>query len=325
MIRPALFSLFTLFLVVTGESVLARDEQDARDWLERMSRAAQSLNYIGTFVYQNRGNLDAMRIIHAMDEQGERERLLSLTGPRREVLRDNQMVTCILGDSRSVYVNKSRPRTPFPVSFPKELMQLEKYYQFELEQEDRVAGRKCRVVAVKPRDELRYGRRLCVHEGSHLLLRSELTDADGRAIEQVMFTSVEFPEHIDNRALLPELSSADFTWKREPDQQPQAGGRAAESRWKVFQVPDGFMLMDHSWHQLSADEPGVEHWVYSDGLASVSVYIEVSGNREDSYSGVSHRGALNAYGTMVEGHYVTVVGEVPRRTVEMIGNSVRLK
>lgn len=325
MIRSAFLSLLTGALVVVLDPVRANDSDDARRWLEHMSKAAQSLNYAGTFVYQNQGHLEAMHIIHAMDDRGERERLLSLTGPRREVLRDNQVVTCILGDSRSVHVNKSRPRTPFPVSFPNELMQVEKHYSFEVKGEDRVAGHDCRVVAVKPRDDLRYGRRLCVHEDSHLLLRSELTSPDGHAIEQVMFTSVKFPDRIDDKALLPDLSSADFTWHREPEQQPEPGDRAAESRWKVFEVPDGFMLTDHSWHQLSANEPGVEHWVYSDGLASVSVYIEASRSRDERYSGVSHRGALNAYGTMVEGHYVTVVGEVPRETVEMIGKSVRIR
>ena len=86
------------------------------------------------------------------------------------------------------------------------------------------------------------------------------------------------------------------------------------------------MLTDHNWHQLSADEPGVEHWVYSDGLASVSVYIEQSqGGSQEGYRGMAHRGALNAYGTMVAGHYVTVVGEVPRQTVELIGKSVRIR
>jgi sigma-E factor negative regulatory protein RseB len=302
----------------------AQAEADVQKWLERMSMAAHSLNYIGTFVYQHDGRLEAMQIIHAMDEAGERERLMSLTGPRREVIRDNQIVTCILGDRQAVHVNKSRPRTPFPVSFPTELMELEKYYAFEVEGEDRVAGHACRVVAVKPRDSMRYGRRLCVHETSHLLLRSELTDAAARPIEQVMFTDVAFPEHIDEAALLPDMSSADFTWKQEPEQAPEPGDVNGDSRWKVFQVPDGFMLTDHSWHQLTADEPGVEHWVYSDGLASVSVYIEKA-RSDEKYAGISHRGALNAYGTMVAGHYVTVVGEVPPETVEMIGRSVRIK
>jgi len=301
-----------------------RAEAEVQQWLERMSMAARALNYTGTFVYQHQGQLEAMQIIHAMDEAGERERLVSLTGPKREVIRDNQIVTCILGDRQAVHVNKSRPRTPFPVSFPTELMELEKYYVFEVQGDDRVAGHDCRVVAVKPHDRMRYGRRLCVHEISHLLLRSELTDAEGRSIEQVMFTEVEFPEHIDEADLLPDLGSADFTWKQEPEHSPEPGNVNGGSRWKVFEVPEGFMLTDHSWHQLTADEPGVEHWVYSDGLASVSVYIEEARNK-DKYSGVSHRGALNAYGTMVAGHYVTVVGEVPPETVEMIGKSVRIK
>lgn len=325
MLRPTFPRLLAVALLV-AQSPLWADvaTDDARQWLERMSKAAQSLNYTGIFVYQIEGKLEAMRVIHAMDEDGERERMFSLTGPKREVLRDNQVVTCILGDRQAVHVNRSRPRSPFPFSLPKELMQLEKNYSFKILGEDRVAGRDCRVVAVQPRDKLRYGRRLCVSDDSHLLLRSELTSPDGHVIEQVMFTSVEFPQKIDASALVPDLSGADFSWQREPEKQPEPGDKTSDSSWKVLQVPDGFMLTDHSWHQLSADEPGVEHWVYSDGLASVSVYIEAS-RGEDDYNGVSHRGALNAYGTMVGDFYVTVVGEVPRRTVEMIGKSVRIR
>ena len=317
--------LRTAGLLLGGLLLVCRvsaEEVTARGWLERMSMAGQSLNYSGTFVYQHQGHLEAMHIVHAMDDEGERERLVSLTGPRREVLRDNQVVTCIMGDRQSVHVNRSRPRTPFPMSFPTELMTLEKHYSFELQGEGRVAGRDCRLVSVKPRDQLRYGRRLCVHEDSHLLLRSELTSASGKSIEQVMFTEVEFPDAIDETTLLPDLSDAGYSWQREPDPAPDAAIGQAKSDWVIGAVPDGFMLTDHRWHQLSADEPGVEHWVYSDGLASVSVYIEKARSK-DSYNGTSHRGALNAFGTMVNGYYITVVGEVPRETVEMIGRSVR--
>jgi sigma-E factor negative regulatory protein RseB len=63
--------------------------------------------------------------------------------------------------------------------------------------------------------------------------------------------------------------------------------------------------------------------VYSDGLASLSVYVEKSQDDQVPYGGATHRGALNVSGSMVDGHYVTVIGEVPRRTVERIGASVR--
>jgi len=300
-------------------------EADAQQWLERMSLASRSLNYTGTFVYQHQNSLEAMRIVHAVDESGERERLLSLTGPKREVLRDNQIVTCILGDSQAVMVNKSRPRTPFPASFPNKVIALEKNYRCRVMGEDRVAGLPCRVVAVESRDDYRYGRRFCVHDQSHLLLRSQLTDAKGHVIEQMMFTTVTFPQSVSDKELLPNLDGANFTWQREPEQQADPGDSSRDSRWEVMQVPDGFMLTDHNWHQLSAHEPGVEHWVYSDGLASVSIYIEKSRKKHDVYSGRSHRGALNAFGTMVADHYVTVVGEVPHQTVELIGKSVRFQ
>jgi sigma-E factor negative regulatory protein RseB len=157
------------------------------------------------------------------------------------------------------------------------------------------------------------------------VLRSELTGPGNQVIEQVMFTSIEFPEKIPRDVLLPELNGTGFTWEHQPEQEPPRDEAAGASRWEVGTVPAGFMLTDHNWHHLSAQDAGVEHWVYSDGLASVSVYIEKSHQAHDSYSGVSHRGALNAFGTMVSGYYVTVVGEVPRETVELIGNSVRLR
>ncbi|HFD79327.1 MAG TPA: transcriptional regulator [Gammaproteobacteria bacterium] len=314
-----------LAAVLAAPALVAAATDDARQWLEDMSRASRSLNYKGVFVYQHDDRLEAMRIVHAMDDEGERERMFSLTGPKREVLRDNEVVTCILGDSRSVIVNRSQPRTPFPASFPRELQDLEKYYEFKVMGEDRVAGLGCRRVEVQPRDRYRYGRRLCVHDDSRLLLRSELTGSDGRAIERIMFTSVEFPPQIESRELLPQLDSADFSWKRESDQPQAAVGQSRSPRWEVTDVPAGFMLTDHNWHHLPAHQAGVEHWVYSDGLASVSVYIEKSPQPGDSYSGTSHRGALNAFGTMVDGYYVTVVGEVPLETVERIGRSVRIR
>lgn len=305
---------------------LASSDTDARYWLERMAVASRNLNYTGTFVYQHQGQLEAMRIIHASDSGDERERLMSLTGPEREILRDNQVVTCILGDREAVHVNRSRPRSPFPANFPESLTELEQYYSFSVGGEDRVAGLACRVVEVRPRDNFRYGRRFCVHDDSQLLLRSELTSPAGEPVERMMFTSVSFPERISDQELLPDINGADYSWKLEPDSKsPEPGNDIPDSDWKVIRVPDGFMLTDHNWHQLTAHAPGVEHWMYSDGLAGVSVYIEKAPGEQDSYQGVTHRGALNAYGTMVEGYYVTVVGEVPMKTVELIGKSVRIR
>jgi sigma-E factor negative regulatory protein RseB len=62
--------------------------------------------------------------------------------------------------------------------------------------------------------------------------------------------------------------------------------------------------------------------VYSDGLASVSVFIERSGDPVPVAAGYSSLGAINTYSTLRGGYQITVVGEVPASTVRQIAASV---
>jgi sigma-E factor negative regulatory protein RseB len=318
--------LVMAFLLSVGAGICTADESEARSWLERMVEGARAVNYSGSFIYRHADRVDAMRIVHAAGEYGEREKLSSLTGPRREVIRDNREVTCILGDRQSVMVNKRRQRGPLPVHFPEDISSIERNYRFKLDGGDRVAGRPCQVVALVPRDAYRFGRRLCLDKENNLLLRSELTDDRGKVIELVMYTEIEFPENIADDALASDLDESGFRRTRQTDMaEAQAPVSAAESEWEVASVPEGFTLMDYMHHRMGKKALRVDHWVFGDGLANVSVYIEKAGPDENTYSGVSHRGGLSAYGTMTSGHHVTVVGEVPLATLELIGKSVRRK
>lgn len=318
------FTLAVGLSVWAGGGVAA--DADARLWLERMAEGAQSVNYIGSFIYQRGARVNAMRIVHAAGERGEREKLSSLSGPMREVVRDNRAVTCILGDQQSVMVNKSRPRPPSPAMFPKDIDGIERYYRFVLDGTDRVAGRPCQVVALVPRDIYRYGRKLCLDEDRNLLLRSELTDNQGQVIELVMFTEIEFPETIDDDAFKTDMDEKGFRWVRQPDaDESPAPVSADDSAWAIGAVPDGFALMDYMRHHMGQEPQPVDHWIFGDGLASVSVYVEMAKPGENAYSGVSSRGGLNAFGSMHDGYHVTVVGEVPLATLELIGKSVQKK
>lgn len=309
-----------------ASSVALAEVETARNWLEQMSRSVQAANYRGTFVYQHADRIEAMNIVHAGKGDNEWEKLSSLTGPKREVIRNNQMVTCILGDKQSVVLNKSRPRQPFPAGFPEDLSNIEKHYSFQFTGNDRVAGIDCRLVAIQPRDQYRYGRRLCISPDNKILLRSELTSEAGKVIEQVMFTRIEFPATISEQELRPEYQGSNYSWVREPELSFKGKAEyTPDGNWRFTNVPDGFMQTSHSWHNLSESDPAVEHWVFSDGLASVSVYIEKARPKDETYTGISRRGALNAFGTMARGHYITVVGEAPLVTLEMIGKSAHYK
>jgi len=313
-------SLF-FFLVISAAAVGSEIPKDARAWLEKMSHAAQTLSYDGIFVYLHDGGLEAMHIVHRSDGQGERERLLSLNGAAREVIRDNHSIACILPDSKSVVVDKSRPKKLFPSPLTDQnIPQLESYYTLLLGEQNRIADHAAQVVVVKPKDEYRYGYRLWIGADSGLLLKSDMVDDNGNAVEQIMFTQMNVRSEIPDAELEPAVSGKEFKWFMDPGE--RSAPMPVDRQWQVMRLPAGFVLTQHRKHHLPASEMPVQHMVYTDGLATVSVYIEQGEPGKDLLDGVSRMGAVNAYGRMIGDHQITVVGEVPEATVRLIAESV---
>lgn len=309
---------FAAVLLCAAGPLAAQD--GARQWLNDMSSALRTLNYDGTFVYLHDGKLEAMRIIHQVDGGVEKERLLSLTGSAREVLRDNKAVTCIMPDSKSIMVGQSRPSQPFP-EVPHNLDSLLQHYQFESIGDDRIAGHMTRVIAITPRDGYRYGYHFWIDQDSKMLLKSDLTGIDGAPVEQVMFTQVGIGSSIPAAALEPSLSGKEYAWYRQANGELAQTEQRNKSGWQVQRLPDGFRLMNYQHRRLRPDSPGAEHLVFSDGLATVSVYIEPVTTGRDILDGLSRMGAMHAYGKRTNGQQVTVVGAVPAATVEMMARS----
>jgi sigma-E factor negative regulatory protein RseB len=309
-----------LLLLLAAAAAPVHAELTARQWLDAMAGALQSLDYKGTFVYLHDGKLEAMRISHRREGQAEKERLVSLTGSAREVIRDDQSVTCIMPDSKSVMVGRSRPRQPFPM-LPRDLDSIEKYYRFDSAGNDRMAGIMARVVAITPRDAYRYGYRLWIARDSKMLLKSDLTGAQGNPIEQMMFTQVDVGVGVAG-ADLPVAPGEDPPAWHHQDIRGVVTAEPGEQRWEVRRLPDGFSLTDFQRKRMHPGDEGTDHLVYSDGLATVSVYVETAAADDNSLLGLSSMGAMNAYGLVIDGHQVVAVGEVPAVTVEMMARSV---
>lgn len=310
-----------LLVVLLAACGHAFAEDGAREWLDEMSSALQTLDYDGIFVYLHDDKLEAMRIIHRMDPGGQRERLVSLTGSAREVLRDDKAVTCIMPDNRSVMVGQSRPRQPFPV-VPKDLDSVSPFYALEDVGDDRMAGYSARVIAITPRDAYRYGYRFWIDKNTRMLLKSDLTDVDGKPIEQVMFTRLVIGTDIPSDDLQPSLTGDGYAWHRQEDIHQSPSSTAGEPGWRVGRLPGGFKLTNFQHKRMREGRGDAEHMVFSDGLATVSVYVEASPAERPGFMGLSSMGAMNAYRVMQDDSQVTVVGEVPAATVEMIATSM---
>ena len=286
-------------------------------WLKLVGEAKKELNYHGTFVYAHGDQLESMKVVHASGVNGERERLIHLNGSPREVIRNNDLVTCIFPEDRTVLVAHRSNLATSPFVQAESLAIFEKYYHLSLGERQRIAGLETQTVNLEPKDIYRYGYRFWISSGG-LLLRSDLLGADGLAIERIMFAEIHVVDEIPHKMMMPAVNLDGFEWFRQP---PPV--ELSEGRWQIDNLPEGFSLKSRNIRTSDGDaSTPVEHLVVSDGLASISVFVEEQGEHAEDRMGSFQVGALNGYGRMVNGHMVVVVGEVPTATVELIAQSV---
>jgi sigma-E factor negative regulatory protein RseB len=274
--------------------------------LARMASALRSLSYEGILVYAHDSRLETLRIVRRVENGKVHELLESLNGPVRMVTREQDQVTCHLANESPILVRSKglgsdllRPRALNPEA-------LAPHYVLHPLGEARVAGRQTDVVGIIPRDALRYGYRFYLDVDSGLPLKSDLMGTEAKPIEQIVFTSL---------TLHPEAPSDTDPPAATARSSPQAPASQQTGPWRFKGMPAGFELVMADRSAIAAGS-NTEHYVLSDGLASVSVYIERG--VEDGLQGGSRIGAVHAAGARIAEHQVTVVGEVPAVTVQSV-------
>lgn len=318
----ALLHIFLSCSLLVMSLVAHADE--ALTLLERMDVAAKQLNYEGVFSYRTGEKMQSIRIIHRANQQGEIERLISLNGVAREVIRNNEMMTCIYPEGKSVQPNHRPLGLGFPSDFLNRLGLASAYYQLSLGREERIAGHNTQELNVIPVDNYRYGYHLWVDKDSDLLLQSDLVDEQDEILETVAFSSVEMGHDIPEALLQAQVQGNQLTWNRaEHVMATKTMANRARSPWQIAWMPEGFTLVAQQNRLKAKNGAFIEQHVYSDGLNSISIFIEKIRAQHNHLNGSSKMGATNAFGTIINRHFVTIVGEVPEHTVEKVGNSIQ--
>jgi sigma-E factor negative regulatory protein RseB len=287
--------------------------------LSQIQRAAHSLNYAGVFTYQQGGAIESSRLVHSFDGQNEIEKLELLDGPAREYLRYNNDVQCLIPEEKTVLIEKQRS-IRFPGLLLSDNQSIDANYSVRpLSQPMRVAGRTCQLIDVVPRDDARYGYRLCADRETGLLLKAQTVNTQGRVVEQVAFTEIAIGSSIAQNLLQPSWSIAGWT-VLEPVQQTVD---LKSLGWNI-NAPAGF-APSSQFQQLFAENKVVHQMVLSDGLATISIFIEPYQNERSDYSphGASQVGSVNLYGVKVANFWLTVLGEVPASTLEKFAQSIQ--
>lgn len=295
---------------------------DVQQWLDRMARAVETLNYRGTLVHVRDDQVVTLGIVHRADENGVRERIYSIDGKPREVLRDGNRVRCLLpgGDQPHMLESYLSGRL-LPVLPINRLTRPESAYRMKMAGRERVAGMMTRIVSIQPRDRFRYGYRLWLEENTGMLLRYALIDRDGRQLQQLSFTSIELGVPISDAELRPRMLNAPRVLTTRLDDAQSGIDRRHRRSSIAPRVPPGFQLANVG---RGRGETGnvFEHLLFSDGLASFSIYVE-SGSGEAVTSRMETIGPVHIFIQQVGDRLFTVVGEVPVETVEFVGRQFR--
>ena len=284
-------------------------------WLDRMNNAVRQLDYEGRFIVQSGDRLDALYLVHRVDQGVEKERIVSLTGEPRQIIRSDEAVACLVpGKDRHINVGRSPVDRSFSPLSGVSGEQLARSYRMTLLDRERVAGRETQPILIEPRDGFRYGYRLYIDTKTGLPLRSLMFDESHRTVTQMMFVEIRA-----NQAITPiERDLSAMQLARAEQRHAPLPVRLAQPAWQVAELPPGFQLNAHRRRAAEAGE--LEHFIFSDGLATLSVYVQPAAG--DGLSGESQFGAAKAVGRMVEGHEVIVVGEVPLTTLHWISQRV---
>ena len=291
----------------------------AQALLEEMTEASQQRQYRGRFLYQLGGEVSTMELSHAVIDGKQYQRLTHLDGRLVEVLQLGDEVVCLHPNGTLTRINDNDTgllafRDRLSSSIPEQ-------YNVLVDGDGRVAGRVTTRMRVAPLDNHRYGYRLWVDRDSSLLLKSEMVDTSGLAVERVEFVSLD---------LEPGLKRSDFQLPRviaERSLETVAAARSERVHVDAGWLPSGFEAADRDRRVAGMRQP-VTAQSYTDGLATFTLFVEsvASDQVEEGISRVGPTVAISRVQNLGERIYLmTLVGEIPQPTAERIMEAVAIR
>lgn len=297
-------------------------ERTVNEWLTRIHEASRQRAYIGTLVVSAGSSMSASRIWHVCDGNQQMERVDTLTGAPRTTVRHNNDVITFAPDSKTAWVEKRESLGVFPDLLRTPDNVIPDHYTVRATGLDRVAGHKADVVEIHPRDSLRFGYRIWSEKKTGLVVKLQTLGGQGQVLEQVAFTELQ----LDAPVSMDKLSKLMKGTHGYEVHRPVLRKTTAEAEgWRLKEVVPGFQSMSCHTRE-SADGAGTAshpmQWVFSDGLASVSLFVEPYNEQQHLEEKLAVIGATHSLTRRLGQHWVTVLGEVPHSTLLLFAKSL---
>ena len=300
---------------------------DVQGWLERIRQATDFSTYSGTFmVSASSGVMSSSRVWHVCADGHQIERIEALTGSPRVVYRQNADVRTFMVDDRVVRIDSRDMPRKFARTKGIDAESLAAHYEVEASGHDqRVAGMESDVLQLRARDAWRFSYRIWLDRKSGLMLKWQTLAPNGRVLEQAAFSDLEMSAPVGVAQMQAMMN--DVIGYRVVSE-PRLPTTLAVNGWLLPIPVDGFVLLSCEQKQKIHPQPArtaMVQCVYSDGLASISVFLEPFSEERHRYEGQELRlGATHTLSGRVAGDsWVTMIGEVPLATLRRFASAIK--
>jgi sigma-E factor negative regulatory protein RseB len=304
-----------------------QSEMGIAEWLTRMHEASRKRAYIGTFVVSTGASMTSARIWHICDGVQQMERVEPLSGTPRSTFRRNDQVITFLPESKTAVVERREALGLFPQLLAAPDSSIAQYYSAKSGGSERVAGYDTELVLLQPKDQLRFGYRIWNEKKSGLVVKLQTLDTDGKVVEQVAFSELQLNAPVSMAKLTQMMNNTEgYRIERQEVEKTTAGAEG----WALKSPVAGFKSMSCHKRPGNPQDPAASdkilQWVFSDGLASVSLFVETFDRRRHVTEGVSSLGATHTLTRKLTDKagewWLTVVGEAPLQTLNVFSQGL---
>jgi len=288
-------------------------------WLNRLHGASRQRAYTGTLVVSAGTHMVSAKIWHVCDGERQLERVESLSGPVRSTFRQDDKVVTFFRDAKVAVVEKRESLGVFPNFMQPDATDVGRYYKLKVQRGERVAGLDTDVAQLEPQDGWRYGYRIWSEKNSGLVLQLQTLGMDGRVLEQVAFSDLQLNAPVSAAVLSQQMAQTEGYRMEYPQLHKTT---AATEGWELVQPVPGFKSVGCYRAQPSAKM----QWIFSDGLATVSLFAEPFDRRRHISVGLtSMGGAAHSQSRRMDEWWIVAVGEVPPATLNAFAQGLERK
>jgi sigma-E factor negative regulatory protein RseB len=291
-------------------------DRSVNDWLLRLHEASRRRAYAGTFVVTAGDSISSARIWHVCDGEQQMERVESLTGAPRSTFRRNDQVITFFPSSRQAVTERRESLGLFPNLLQSADSSIARYYHARSLGQERVAGFAADGVQLWPQDSLRFGYRLWSERNTGLIVKLQTLDSAGRVLEQSAFSELQLDAPVSMDKLTQMMGNTAGYQVEKPE---LVKITAASAGWAIRAEIPGFASMSCYKRVVEAGEGSARQstlqWVFSDGLAAVSLFVESFDDRRHGRPGSAAMGATHTLTRRIGDWWLTAVGEVPPKTL----------